>query len=182
MIPTTCKECHKTEFLQNHTATVHKERERLGDRRNVGENSCNCGDETGQKAQHYMFMMMMIPTANYEYFSTKFTVCNHSTTRCFRWSSDIRFKRSMLRNREPGSLITVCERHNACSVHQYCGSFTNSPDLYHNGANTSQFKDELDLELDGFLSLYNKCRDIVFKQDMPNKCTSNINTNRCTCV
>jgi hypothetical protein len=32
----------------------------LRDRRNVGESSCNSGDETGQKAQHFMFMMMMI--------------------------------------------------------------------------------------------------------------------------
>jgi hypothetical protein len=30
-------ECHKTESLRNHTATAHKERERLGDRRNAGE-------------------------------------------------------------------------------------------------------------------------------------------------
>jgi ribosome-binding protein aMBF1 (putative translation factor) len=37
----TCKECHKTESLQNHTAIVHKEREQLGDRRNVGQSSCN---------------------------------------------------------------------------------------------------------------------------------------------
>jgi hypothetical protein len=40
----TCKECHKTESLYNHTATVHKEREQLGDRRKVGESSCNSGD------------------------------------------------------------------------------------------------------------------------------------------
>jgi hypothetical protein len=43
----TCKECHKTESLQNHTATVRKEREQLGDRRNVGESSCNSGDGNG---------------------------------------------------------------------------------------------------------------------------------------
>ena len=42
----TCKECHKTEFRWNHTATDHKEGEQLEDRRNVGENSCNCGDGT----------------------------------------------------------------------------------------------------------------------------------------
>jgi hypothetical protein len=41
---------YKTESLQNHTATAHKERERLGDRRNVGESSCNSGDGTGQMA------------------------------------------------------------------------------------------------------------------------------------
>jgi hypothetical protein len=56
----TCKECHKTESLQNHTAIVHKEREQLGDRRNVGESSCNAGDGAGQMAQPLMFMMMMI--------------------------------------------------------------------------------------------------------------------------
>jgi hypothetical protein len=59
----TCKECHKTESLQNHTATVDKERERLGDRRNVGESSCNSGYGTGQMAQTLMFMMMMMIVA-----------------------------------------------------------------------------------------------------------------------
>jgi hypothetical protein len=56
----TFKECHKTESLQNHTATAHKERERLGDRRYVGESSCNSGDGTGQMAQPLMFMMINI--------------------------------------------------------------------------------------------------------------------------
>jgi hypothetical protein len=55
----TCKECHKTEFLQNHTVTAHKERERLGDRRNVGESSCNSGEGKDQMAQPLMFMMMI---------------------------------------------------------------------------------------------------------------------------
>jgi hypothetical protein len=55
----TCKECHNTESLQNHTTTVHKEREQLGDRRNAGESSYNSGDGTGQMAQPLMFMMMM---------------------------------------------------------------------------------------------------------------------------
>jgi hypothetical protein len=54
------KECHKTESLRNHTATAHNERERLGDRRNAGENSCNSGDGTGQMAQPLMFMIMMM--------------------------------------------------------------------------------------------------------------------------
>jgi hypothetical protein len=54
------KECHKIESLRNHTATAHKEREQLGDRKNVGESSCNSGDGTGQMAQPLMFMMMMI--------------------------------------------------------------------------------------------------------------------------
>jgi len=38
----------------------HKEREQSGDRRNVGEGSCNSGDGTGQMAQPLMFMMMMM--------------------------------------------------------------------------------------------------------------------------
>jgi hypothetical protein len=56
----TCKECHKTESLQNRTATAHRERERLGDQRNVGESSCKSGDGTGQMAQSLMFMMIMM--------------------------------------------------------------------------------------------------------------------------
>jgi hypothetical protein len=32
----------------------------LGDRRNVGESSCNSGDGTGQMAQPLMLMMMMM--------------------------------------------------------------------------------------------------------------------------
>jgi hypothetical protein len=56
----TFKECNKTQSLRNHTATAHKERERLEDRRNVGESSCNSGDGTGQTAQPFMFMMMMM--------------------------------------------------------------------------------------------------------------------------
>jgi hypothetical protein len=36
-----------------------RKREQLGDRRNVGESSCNSGDGTGQMAQALMFMMMM---------------------------------------------------------------------------------------------------------------------------
>jgi hypothetical protein len=36
----------------------HRERERLVDRRNVGESSCKCGDERGLMAQPVMFMMM----------------------------------------------------------------------------------------------------------------------------
>jgi hypothetical protein len=56
----TCKEFHKTESLQNHTTTVHREREKLGDQRNVGESSCNCGDGTGQRTHSLMFMMTTI--------------------------------------------------------------------------------------------------------------------------
>jgi hypothetical protein len=56
----TFKECHKTESLRNHTTTAHKERERLGDRRNAGESSGNSGDGTSQMAQPLMFMMMMM--------------------------------------------------------------------------------------------------------------------------
>jgi hypothetical protein len=51
----TCKECHKTESLQHHTTTTHKEREQLGDRRNDGESNCNSGDGTIQMAQPWMF-------------------------------------------------------------------------------------------------------------------------------
>jgi hypothetical protein len=56
----TCKECHKTESLYNHTSTAHKEREQLGDQRNDAESNCNSGDGTGQMAQPWMFMIMMI--------------------------------------------------------------------------------------------------------------------------
>jgi hypothetical protein len=56
----TSKECHKTESFQNHTVTAHKERERLGDRRNVGESSGNSGDGPGQMAQPLMFIMIMM--------------------------------------------------------------------------------------------------------------------------
>ena len=55
----TCKECHKTESLWNHTTTAHKEREQLGDRRNDGESNCNSGDGTGQMTPLCMFMMIM---------------------------------------------------------------------------------------------------------------------------
>lgn len=86
----------------------------------------------------------------------------------------------MLHNHEPDSLHKVCKSQNARSVPQYGGSFTNSPDLYSNGANISQFKDELDWEFDGFLSLYSKCQVIVLKQDTASKCDTE--TNRCTYV
>jgi len=56
----TCKECHKTESLLNNNTTDHKEGEQLGDRRSVGESSCNFGDGTDQRVQYSMFMMMMI--------------------------------------------------------------------------------------------------------------------------
>jgi len=56
----TCKECHKTESLRNHTTTDHKEGEHLEDRRNVGESSFNFGDGTDQRVQSLMFMMMMM--------------------------------------------------------------------------------------------------------------------------
>jgi len=61
----TCKECHKTESISNHTATDHKEREQLEDRRNVGESSCNFGDETDQRVQSLMFMMVMVKISDY---------------------------------------------------------------------------------------------------------------------
>jgi hypothetical protein len=56
----TCKEYHKAESLLNHITTDHKEEERLEDRRNVGESSCNCGDGTDQMVQSLTFMMMMM--------------------------------------------------------------------------------------------------------------------------
>ena len=56
----TCKECHKTESLLNHTTTDHKEGEQLEDRRNVGESSCNFGDGTDQSVQSLMCIMMMM--------------------------------------------------------------------------------------------------------------------------
>jgi hypothetical protein len=40
--------------------TAHKEGEQLGDRKNDGESNCNSGDGTGQMAQPWMFMMMMM--------------------------------------------------------------------------------------------------------------------------
>jgi len=38
----------------------HKEGEQLEDRRNVGESNCNSGDETDQRVQSLMFMMMVM--------------------------------------------------------------------------------------------------------------------------
>ena len=49
----TCKECHKTESLLNHTTTDHMEGEQLEDGRSVG-------DGTDQRDQSLMFMMMNI--------------------------------------------------------------------------------------------------------------------------
>jgi len=56
----TCKECHETESLWNHITTDHREREKLEDRRNVGESSCNFGDGTDQRVQSLMFMTFMM--------------------------------------------------------------------------------------------------------------------------
>ena len=56
----TCKECHKTESLWNHTTTDHMEGEQLEDRRSVGASSCNCGDGKDQRVRSLMFMMTMI--------------------------------------------------------------------------------------------------------------------------
>jgi len=55
-----CKECHQTESLSNHTTTDQREGEQLEDRRSVGANSCNCGDGMDQRVQSLMFMMMMM--------------------------------------------------------------------------------------------------------------------------
>ena len=56
----TCKECHKTESLSNHTATDRKEGEQLEDQRSVGASSCNCGNGTDQWVQSLMFMVMIL--------------------------------------------------------------------------------------------------------------------------
>ena len=55
----TCKECHKTESLWNHTTTHHKEGEHLEDWRSVGASSFNSGEGTDQRVQSLMFMMMI---------------------------------------------------------------------------------------------------------------------------
>jgi len=67
----TCKECHKTESLWNHTATDRKEEEQLEDRRSVGASSCNCGDGTDQRVKYLMFMLMIN--------STRFTTIRFTT-------------------------------------------------------------------------------------------------------
>ena len=56
----TCKECHKTESLWNHSTTDRKEGEQLEDRRSVGASSCKSGEGTNQRVQSLMFMMMMM--------------------------------------------------------------------------------------------------------------------------
>ena len=50
----TCKECHKTEYLWNHTTADHKEGEQLEDRRSVGTSSCYSGDGTNRNV-HLVF-------------------------------------------------------------------------------------------------------------------------------
>ena len=59
----TCKECHKTESLWNHTTTDHNEGGQLEDRRSVDASSCNCGDGTDQRVHSLMFMIMMMIVA-----------------------------------------------------------------------------------------------------------------------
>jgi hypothetical protein len=73
----TCKECHTTESLSKHTTIIHREREQSGDRRNVGESSCNSGDGTGQMAQPLMFMMMMMMIYIYIYISSTSKYSTH---------------------------------------------------------------------------------------------------------
>jgi hypothetical protein len=66
----------QTESLWKLTTTDHKEEEQLEHRRNVGENSCNSGDETDQSVQSWIFMMMVMINNNglftwkYKRFST----------------------------------------------------------------------------------------------------------------
>jgi hypothetical protein len=62
--------------INKNTTTVHKEREQLGDQKNVGESSCNSGDGTGQMAQPLMFMMTEINFCS-------LTVCK-KTNKCSR--------------------------------------------------------------------------------------------------
>jgi len=67
----TCKECHKSECLWNHTTRDHKEGGQLEDRRSVGASSSNSVDGTGQRVHSLMFMrMMMIVVIPYPPFST----------------------------------------------------------------------------------------------------------------
>ena len=61
----TWKECHKTEFLWNHTTTDHKEGEQLEDRRSIGANNSNPGDGTDQRVQFLMFMIMTFSITTY---------------------------------------------------------------------------------------------------------------------
>jgi len=56
----TCKECHKTESLWNHSTSDHREGEQLEDRRSVGASSCNSGDGTDQRVQSLMFIMIIM--------------------------------------------------------------------------------------------------------------------------
>jgi len=65
----TCKDCHKTESLWNHTTTDHKEGEQLEDRRSVGASRWNCGDGTDQRCLWwwwwwwwYMYKGKVIPS------------------------------------------------------------------------------------------------------------------------
>jgi hypothetical protein len=55
----TCKKCHKTESLQNHTATVHREREQLGDRKKLARAAVT-GDGTGQMVQTLRCIIIII--------------------------------------------------------------------------------------------------------------------------
>ena len=69
-----CKECHTTESLSKHATIIHKEREQPGDRRNVGESSCNSGDGTGQMAQPLMIYWLIY------WFYTHTHTLSHSLT------------------------------------------------------------------------------------------------------
>ena len=82
----TCKECHKTESLWNHTATDRKEGEQLEDRRSVGESSCNCGDGTDQRVQSLMFIIIIIIIilCSQTSWNSKFSVQN-GRSKCTNW-------------------------------------------------------------------------------------------------
>ena len=90
----TCKECHKTESLWNHTTTDQKEGELLEDRRNVGKSICDSGDGTDQRVQSLMFMTMMMITDALLQYSSHFGKSNiiivltrvlYSLTYCALW-------------------------------------------------------------------------------------------------
>ena len=70
------------------TTTVHKEGEQLEDRRRVGASSSNSGNETGQRVQSLMFMMMMISLLIFENIKKKIISENiflYLLLRLFKW-------------------------------------------------------------------------------------------------
>ena len=72
----TCKKCHKTESVSNHTTIDHKEGEQLEDRRNVGESSCNFGDGTDQRVKSLITnnFLCITHTVEHNYISSSSTL------------------------------------------------------------------------------------------------------------